>query len=1130
VVFWALVAGLFPLSGSANAATPTELFFSEYIEGTSNNKALEIYNGTSASVDLSAGQYVVQMYFNGATTSGLSTSLTGSIAAGDVYVLANPLAASAILAQADQTTSTSAWYNGDDAIVLRKGGASGPIVDVIGQVGFDPGTEWGTGLTSTQDNTLRRKATVTSGDTNGADAFDPSAEWDGLAVDTFEGLGSHSITSGGDSAPAVASTSPSSGASGVATNANIAITFAEPVTVSAGWYAINCATSGVHSATQGGGGAEYTLNPDADFANAEGCTVTVDASKVSDLDTDDPPDAMAANHVFSFTTVAPTRLIREIQSAAHTSPLNGQLVGNVAGIVTAKRSTGFYMQDPAPDADDATSEGIFVFMSSAPVNVGDSVIVNATVTEFRPGGASSTNLTTTELTSPTISVISSGNALPAPIVIGIGGRVPPSTIIEDDATGSVETSGVFDPSSDGIDFYESLEAMRVQVNAAVAVDATEFGETPVLADNGAGAGPRTARGGILYSYGDGNPERIFLDDEIVRPVPLLNVGDHFAGPVVGVVDYSFGNFKVELTAVPVRVADGVTRETTAPSEPSQLSVATFNVENLRPADGTAKFNTLANLIVSRLLSPDVIAVEEVQDNNGATNDSVVDASATLNLLVSAIVNAGGPSYEWRQINPVDDQDGGEPGGNIRQAFLFRTDRGLAFVDRPGGTSTAATTVNNVAGAPQLSFSPGRIDPSNTAWNSSRKPLAAEFTFNSRTLFVIGNHFNSKGGDQPLTGRFQPPARSSEVQRHQQAQIENNFVAQILSVDANANVIVLGDINDFEFSATVDILKGDVLTDLYEKLPLEERYSYVFEGNSQTLDHILVSGSLKNRSAFDVVHVNAEFADQASDHDPLVALITLNDPPTVSAGGPYTVNEGGSVAVTASGTDPEGGPLTYAWDLDADGTFEAAGQTVTFSAAALDGPATRTIKVRATDSRGLTAANSATVIVANVSPTATFHAPPSVLAGSDFSLSLTDTFDPSAADTAAGFTFAFDCGSGYEAFGSSSSASCPTTVTGDRSVAGKIRDKDGGVTEYRATVHVVVTFDSLCALARSYATKAGIADSLCAKLDSAAAARERGNLKAAENILTAFANEVEAQRGKSLTSENADTLIALAGSL
>src|SRR5439155_1342012 len=124
------------------------------------------------------------------------------------------------------------------------------------------------------------------------------------------------------------------------------------------------------------------------------------------------------------------------------------------------------------------------------------------------------------------------------------------------------------------------------------------------------------------------------------------------------------------------------------------------------------------------------------------------------------------------------QAGGGPGGNIRQIFRFRTDRRLSFVDRPGGDSTTPTIVTSASGTPQLSFSPGRIDPTNTAWDSSRKPLAAEFLFDRQRLFVIANHFNSKGGDQPLTGRFQPPTRSSEVRRHQQATIEAGFVQQI----------------------------------------------------------------------------------------------------------------------------------------------------------------------------------------------------------------------------------------------------------------------------------------------------------------------------------------------------------------
>ena len=103
----------------------------------------------------------------------------------DVYVVAQASADPAILAVADQTNAAG-WFNGNDAVVLRKGTT---VLDVIGQVGVDPGTEWGTGLTSTGDNTLRRKPTIVAGDTNGSDAFDPATEWDGFVADTFDGLG-----------------------------------------------------------------------------------------------------------------------------------------------------------------------------------------------------------------------------------------------------------------------------------------------------------------------------------------------------------------------------------------------------------------------------------------------------------------------------------------------------------------------------------------------------------------------------------------------------------------------------------------------------------------------------------------------------------------------------------------------------------------------------------------------------------------------------------------------------------------------------------------------------------------------------------------------------------------------------
>ena len=358
------------------------------------------------------------------------------------------------------------------------------------------------------------------------------------------------------------------------------------------------------------------------------------------------------------------------------------------------------------------------------------------------------------------------------------------------------------------------------------------------------------------------------------------MADGFTTPVLGVLDYSFGNFKLNVTMLLTRVDGGLRREVTRLPADYEIVVGTYNVENLDPGDGAA-FARHADLIVNHLRSPDLLAIEEIQDNDGPTDSGTTDASVTWTMLAAAIRAAGGPAYEFRQIDPVDNEDGGQPGGNIRVGFLFRTDRGLQFVDRPGGDSTTATAVVATASGPRLSSSPGRVYPQDAAWDDTRKPLAGEFRMHGKKVFVIANHFSSKNGDEPLFGRFQPPARPTETARHAQAEVVNGFVDELLAVDPAANVIVLGDINDFEFSQTVELLEGDALTTLMDTLPKPERYSYVFEGNSQVLDQILVSGNLLGNFAidYDPVHVNSEFADQASDHDPQVAKLDLRGRPT-----------------------------------------------------------------------------------------------------------------------------------------------------------------------------------------------------------------------------------------------------------
>jgi uncharacterized protein len=1067
-VVFALVAMLAGASQAVAVGSPN-LVISQVYGGGGNSGApltndyIELFNRGSSPVDLTG--YSLQ--YTSATGTGLLgsatnllTELPATILSPGHYFLvqesggttgaalptpdlvdATPINMSATGGKvALATGTTSLGCNGNPTPC-----SAAALARIVDFVGYDGASFWEGFPTGTPAPTLtnataafRLNGGCTDTDSNGADftAGAPTPR-NSFSAPQFCDV---------ETAPSVSSTTPANGATDVPGTTNITISFSEPVNLASGWYSIACATSGSHTTTATGGPQTFVLDPDAGFVPNETCTVTVNAAQVTDVDALDPPDTMAADYVFSFTTQPPLSVtaIHDIQGPSQISPKANQNVTGVNGIVTGKRTNGFYMQDPNADASDATSEGIFVFTSSAPnVAVGDAVRVNGRVQEFRPGGATTANLTTTELTSPSVSVVSSGNPLPAPTIVGSGGRIPLGETIEDDAvSGDVESSGTFDPGSDGLDFWESMEGMRVQLDNPVAVGPTNaFGETMVVGDNGANASVRTARGGLLLRKDDANPERVVADDVIV-PLPALNVGDHYSGPLVGVLDYNFGNFFLEVTQQVDAVHDGVTPESTTAAAAKEVAVGTFNFENLDPTDPPSKFARLAGILVDNMKAPDIVSGEEVQDDNGPTDNGVVGSDATLDQLVAAIQAAGGPHYDYRYINPVNDQDGGEPGGNIRQVFLFRTGRGVSFVDRPGGGSTTATTVVNGASGPQLSASPGRIDPTNTAFNSSRKPLAGEFMFNGAHLFVIANHFNSKGGDDPLMGHFQPPTRSSEAQRHQQAQIVHDFVASILAADPNANVVVDGDLNDFEFSDTVSILKSGVLTDLMDSLPQNERYSYVFEGNSQTLDHILTSNALLQvPHVYDVVHVNSEFADQASDHDPSVVRITLNSPPTVSAGGPYSVAEGSSVQLTATGSDPDGDPLSYAWDLDGNGTFETAGKTVTYAAA--DGPATPTVSVRASDSSGAAATDSVTITVTNVAPTVVSLVPSSSfgLVGDPIAFTGTAT-DPSSVDTAAGFTWMFDSGSGFAV--GANPFSTTYSACGTYAVTAKAQDKDGGV--------------------------------------------------------------------------------------
>ncbi|MGH3626987.1 MAG: endonuclease/exonuclease/phosphatase family protein [Sciscionella sp.] len=564
--------------------------------------------------------------------------------------------------------------------------------------------------------------------------------------------------------------------------------------------------------------------------------------------------------------------IADIHGSTFDSPYDGRQVTGVPGVVTAVatagRARGFYFQEERHGG--AGCHGLLVFtgLRTPDVRPGDKVLVSGTVEDYYPDAAParSVDLPVTEISRASWSVLSSGNTLPAPL--RLRQNTVPRKRAADAGGGSIEQRPLR-PHRYALDFFKAHESELIEVDNARVVGPTDsYGELYVTDKPHQN---RTARGGTVYTgYDRPNTGRIEITALAGAPAgPQVNVGDVLRGATTGPLSYSqFGGYEIAATHFGTAVDGGITPEVTRKQRQRELAVATYNVENLSPKDDASKFARLATGVVHNLASPDILSLEEIQDNDGPTDDGVVAADATLREFTGAIVAAGGPRYAWREIDPVNDADGGQPGGNIRNVFLFNPQR-VSFMDVQGGGSATPVSVIGTPGHPALSASPGRIAPENIAWRASRKPLVAEFGFHGRQVFVIGNHFDSKGGDQPMEGRYQPPARGSEVQRQRQATLVHDFAARIERLDRHADIVTLGDLNDYQFSPVLATLtSGHVLIDLIDRLPLKQRYSYVYEGNSQVLDHILTSPGI-HRADYDVVHINSEFADQASDHDPQV---------------------------------------------------------------------------------------------------------------------------------------------------------------------------------------------------------------------------------------------------------------------
>lgn len=857
-------------------AQASELFISEYIEGSTTNKALEIFNGTGSTINLNA--YVLQVYLNGATSPTSSLTLFGSLQDGKVFVIGRTDADRAIINVMDIGSNGLMNFDGNDAIVLRKGGTMGPIVDVIGQIGVDPGIGWSNMDVSTNDRTLRRRKDICKGDPDGSNAFDPAAEWEVFAVNALDGLGKHAVLCGQtDIEPKILSVLPAKAASGIATNANIVLEFSEPVILNGDWVMVTGSQSGLYTPSNArisisNAGNSYTLDPKTSFISGEVITVQILAKQVQDQDANDPPDNLSTDYTSFFTITSstacntPATRISDIQGMGANSPLIGQIV-DVEAIATGDFQEtetgslqGYFLQEEEIDydEDERSSEALFVFANifGSKVAVGDRVRIRAQVDEF----FGSTILSKIR----DVKVCASKLELPSPVAV---------TLPLDSATA-----------------LETLENMRVTFPQKLTiVNNHGLGETGDLV---------LSSTGIQYQYTEFNSpniaefsayqtqkyaERILLDDKFNglyhTPVyhlqantgNMLRLGNSVTN-LNGIVDYSNNGFRIRPTAPVV-----FTNDNPRPAPPKlagELKVATFNVLNFFNGDGSGggfptsrgalnlpAFRLQLRKIVSAIskLDADVLGLEEIE------NEVFGPQSGMQELVDSLNVANGAGTYGFVSTGTKFGAD------QIIVAIIYK--------------KAKVSPVGN----------PVFLKSNSGIFLQNRLPLAQTFVDQRGEKFtLVVNHLRSKLGDG--TGLNADILDGQAAFNQVRVDGLQETLSWALGDPTNSNdpdIVMLGDFNAYEQEDPIRLMEAAGFVNL---VPAGQ--SKDFNGFLGDLDHIFASPSMAKQflggakwninsveslsrfeyPAADLLPGTADdpIGDEfrCSDHDPVIAGFTL----------------------------------------------------------------------------------------------------------------------------------------------------------------------------------------------------------------------------------------------------------------
>ena len=630
------------------------------------------------------------------------------------------------------------------------------------------------------------------------------------------------------------------------------------------------------SAVLGGVGATYLSAEVNEVSAAEVKTEVVTPATTTDKNEGTP--AGATTSAAQVTAPKEVKNIGEVQGESHESPLVGKevVINNV--VVTKTDKTGFYVQDKVSDNNPRTSDAVYV-ASAEKVESGDLLKVQGTVKEgymeeysVRPGQTfkkPAGSLTVTQIINATITKLGKADL---PKALNISEKMP-KDIVDNTPT-------KYNPETEALDYWESLEGMRVEVTKPKVTGPQYKGDIYVL--------PGDYKGQKLNNIGGVNLRPGVQNTEVL-PITVGNsfvakAKDYFNENITGVVTYKNKTYKIDPidpNALKGLLQDGGLKREVSKIYPSEdkLTIASYNIENFsannKGHDETPeeKVDKIANSFIKEVHSPDIITLIEVQDNNGGVNDGTVDGVKSGEKLAQRIKSLGGPDYKYTEIAPVDGKDGGKPGANIRVAYLYNPKRVTLIGKEKGGSEEAARFVNG-----HLEKNPARIDPKSVHFEKVRKSLAAEFEFKGERIVVIANHLKSKLGDDAIYGSNQPSVENTKAKRIEEAKILNAFIKEGLRQNPNLKFVLTGDFNDFEFSDSVKTIVGNELVNLMAEHEQGDRYSYFYRGSNQSLDNILISKNIKDKVVFSPVHINASFMEEhgrASDHDPVVVQIDFS---------------------------------------------------------------------------------------------------------------------------------------------------------------------------------------------------------------------------------------------------------------